>query len=206
MRSCNTSSPNLQSSIRFRWYLSLKRSPKHTILFICVFFYFSMNKLFSGLACLWINWWKNLWFAQKAGDILSDWFDISKTTKIVESDLEKIFGYKLRPNTRPFFIIATRESNIQKRKFAIDDIGICYSSDWFGLIRPNDSSHIIMPSQNKWITFNAKKQCISVRVEKWKVWWLWGWTFQLDKNIGQDIIYSGVGIKSMKELLEKTLI
>lgn len=50
--------------------------------------------------------------------------------------------------------------NIAKRKFGSDDVEICYESHWFALIRPNDSSHIVIPSENRWISFIANKEPI----------------------------------------------
>lgn len=164
-----------------------------------------MNKLLSRITSLWRSWLRNLWFAQKTEGILSDWFDISTVTEISESDLVKIFAYKFTPGTLPFFIISTQETNIAKRKFGSDDVEICYSSDWFALIRPNDSSHIVIPSENKWISFNAKKQSLVHTVPDWKVWWLWWWTFQLDKNLMKQIIHTQVSNQAMQNTLEKAL-
>lgn len=164
-----------------------------------------MNKLLSDITSIWRSWWKNLWFAQKSEKILSDWFDLSIANEIWEEELMKIFSNRFTPGTPPFFIISSQESDISKRKFGSDDVEICYSSDWFGLIRPNDSSHIVIPSENKWIAFNAKKQSFVHIVPDWKVWWLWSWTFQLDKNIFKSVIFTPIGLKSMQTILEKTL-
>ena len=136
---------------------------------------------------------------------IESWFDISTATEISESDLVKIFAYKFTPGTLPFFIISTQETNIAKRKFESDDVEICHGSDWFALIRPNDSSHIVIPSENMWTSFNTKKQSIDRSVADWKVWWLWWWTFQLDKNLMKQIIHTQVSIESMRKILTQAL-
>lgn len=164
-----------------------------------------MNKLISKITSLWKIWWKNLWLAKKAENILSDWFDLSTANEIWEEELMKIFSNRFTPGTLPFFIISSQGSDISKRKFDTNDTEICYISDWFGLIRPNDSSHIVIPSESKWISFNAKKWSFVHAVPDWKVWELWWWTFQFDKNLGKEIIHTQVSIESMQTRLTQAL-
>ena len=134
---------------------------------------------------------------------IESWFDISTATEISEADLEKIFAYRFTPDTLPFFIISTQEANISKRKFGSDDVEICHESHWFALIRPNDSSHIVIPSEDIWIQFNEKKQFITENVKEGKIWWLGWWTFQLDKNLGKEIVHTQVDIGSILWILDK---
>jgi hypothetical protein len=60
-----------------------------------------------------------------------------------------------------------------KRKFKVDnesdDTEICYDSHWFAMIRPNDSSNIIIPSEKIWIRFDSKKQ-FTVTESDHRVW------------------------------------
>ena len=172
-----------------------------------------MNKLLSKITSLWRSWWKNLWFAQKAEKILSDGFDISTVTEISESDLVKIFAYRFTPGTLPFFIISTQEENIPKRKLQSDDIDKCYKSDWYAYIYPNSWSDIIIPIARQWIWFNPIKKIGYVESTdsrlwtecNWEIWWLGWWKFQLDKNLGKQVIHTQVSIESMQTILAESL-
>lgn len=163
-----------------------------------------MNQLLSRITSLWKIWWKNLWFARKAENVLSDWFDVSTATEIWESDLMKIFANRIKPATLPFFIISTHDNNIPKRKFDTNHIDECYGSDWYAYIHPNSWSDIIIPSQEIRIRYNSKKQ-YSVNKFDWLAWWHSWWTFQLDKNYGKQLIHTQVSIQAMQTILEQAL-
>jgi hypothetical protein len=163
-----------------------------------------MRNFLSGITSLWKIWWKNLWFAQKAENVLSDWFDISTAADISEADLMKIFSNRFASGTLPFFIISSQWVAIPKRKFDADTIDECYGSDWFAHIHPNSWSHILVPAKMAWIRFNTQKT-YAISPFDWKVWERWWWTFQLDKNLGKKVIHTQVSINSMQNILEQAL-
>jgi hypothetical protein len=162
----------------------------------------------NELSCIESDYVEKLqgWIRTKLLSVIESWFNISTATEISEADLMKIFAYRITPDTLPFFIISNQGTNTPKRKFKVDnesdDTEICYSSHWFALIRPNDSSHIIIPSERIWIRFDSKKQFLLTESDH-RVWWLWWWIFQLDKNLGKEIVHTQVDTGSMLWILEK---
>ncbi len=157
-----------------------------------------MRNILSDIRSLWKIWWKNLWFAQKSADILSDWFDISKVDQIGETELRQIFSYQFNKNsTKSFFVVYSKESK-EKWKFQAEDIDTSVGSDWFILVAPSQTSHIITPKRG-WIKFNWSN-VIVLAMNRSNPWGYNGGTFQLDKNIWVPLIYSQIPLEKMLEL------
>jgi hypothetical protein len=134
--------------------------------------------------------WKTLkpsWFIERTSEILYG-FHLNNSNNITEHEIEQIFHYNFSEPQCTFFILW--EMNFSNGDgFEPKHIELCEMSEWYAIIRPNDSSHIIFPPIFKWFEFNKKWQCrvYNAIPNMWDFWW---GAFQLDRNIWKPVMYT----------------
>lgn len=153
-------------------------------------------------------WWffnvrqANQWTKEEVHRILSQWFDINHIWSIHEKQLKEILQYHFIDGTPSFFVIGW-SNKTSKDKFKGKHIDMCYESDWYTMIRPNDSSHIIFPKLEISIQYDSRNQQGLITKDDWKKWWHWWWSFQLDKNDWKVLLYSPLNAIDTIAIFEK---
>lgn len=131
----------------------------------------------------------DLWIKQRVTGVLSNTFNVYTSGSVNESQLKQILQYRFKEQTPSFFIMGWSTQDTKER-FHTEHIDQCEGSEWFAMIRPNDSSHIIFPKLKIWFIYDWRSKVFEPRKTDWKEWWKWWWSFQLDKNIGKYILHS----------------
>lgn len=171
---------------------------KIKIVDISILYFFIMKNLILKTLGSLQAWVTRFWPQEKIISIL-DWFDVDTTKDITENDLDRILRYNFLQIRQSFFIIWWTKNSPLEHRFSPEDIEKCYGANWYALIRPGDSSHIVIPSEAMWIQFDAKWN-YHISSSDGRLWERWWWAFQLDKNINKPVCYSSLNSEQILSL------
>jgi hypothetical protein len=138
--------------------------------------------------------------------LLDRWSEFDTIEEIDEELLRKIVNYQIKnANQKPFFVIGA--NSIKKKEwFDIWKIDEMTQGNWYMLVNPNWTTHLIIVKDEGWIRFDKEKRILVNECKNWNAWGYGGWTFQWDKfNSKNQVIYSSIPISTLIGILAETL-
>ncbi len=140
------------------------------------------------------------WVETEVSKIIGEWLDTEIIQSVWLGELKKILEYRFSgSNTKPFFIIWS-DSIKQKTWFTYELTRVMPDENWYMLVNPVGTSHIILPTKKQWIRFNGTRQIIQSECN-WDAWSYGWWTFQSDKFTSRNhVIYSTISPETIMQI------